>query len=244
MSNGRPPKTVDLNAAIAEITELLRRVVGDKLIQRISLDPHLSRVNADPALLNWAFVSLATNALSTMLAGSELAVTTANVTLDSAAALELGVVPGAYAQVEFTLTGAGMRVPAAARDIVQRAHGAVAIHSTAGRVVVLVLFPTSAPADRRAYEPMILVVDRQPEVRGSMRKTLEQAGYEVLEAANEAEASAVLAACQADLVVTTGALEPSLAQSYPNLKTILVPTRDGYGLLDAVRREVGPPRLE
>jgi len=37
---------------------------------------------------------------------------------------------------------------------------------------------------------MILIVDLQPEVRESMRKTLEAAGYEVLEAADEEEAAA------------------------------------------------------
>jgi hypothetical protein len=245
MSNDSPPKTLDLNAVIAEMGDLLRRVVGDKLIQRISLDPHLSRVQADPALLNWAFISLATNALGAMLAGSELAVTTTNVTLDLAAARELGVLPGAYAQVEFTLTGTGMRVPATARDIIQRAQGAVSIHSTPGGVVVLVLFPTSASADGHAYGPMILVVDRQPEVRESMRKTLEEAGYEALEAADGTDAAAVLAACQVDLVVTTGALEPSLQQSHPNLNTIVVSgTPDSYVLLDAVRREAGTRRVD
>ncbi len=86
---------------------------------------------------------------------------------------------------------------------------------------------------------MILVVDRQPEVREPMRKTLETAGYEVLEAADAAEAAAVLAACQVDLVVTAGALEPSLKQSHPNLKAIVVScSTDGYALLDAVRRAV------
>jgi CheY-like chemotaxis protein len=245
MSNDSPPKSVDLNAVIAEIAELLRRVVGDKLIQRISLDPHLSRIHADPALLNWAFVSLATNALGAMLAGSELAVATANVKLDPAAARELGVLPGAYAQVEFTLTGTGMMVPATARDIIQRTQGAVSIRSTPGGVAVFILFPTPTSADRHAYGPMILVVDRQLEVREPMRNTLEKAGYEFLEAADVAEAAAVLAACQVDLVVTTSEMEPSLTGSYPNLKIIVMPgTPDGYVLLDAVRREVGAPRVE
>jgi hypothetical protein len=202
MTNDSPPKTLDLNTVIAEIGDLLRRVVGDKLIQRINLDPHLSRIQADPALLNWAFVSLATNALGAMLAGSELAVSTANVPLDPAAARELGVLPGTYAQVEFTLTGTGMRVPATVRDIIQHAQGAVSIHSTAGGVVVRVLFPTLAAADWHEYGPMILVVDRRPEVREPMRKALEEGGYEALEAADEAEAAAVLAACQVGLVVT------------------------------------------
>jgi len=239
MSKDGPSNTLDLNAVIAEIGGLLRRVVGDRLIQRISLDPHLSRIQADPALLNWAFVSLTTNALGAMLAGSELAMATTNVTLDQAAARELGVLPGAYAQVEFTLTGTGMRVPATARDIIENAQGAVSIRSAARGVVVLVLFPTSVTADRHADGPMILVVDRQPEVREPMRKALEKAGYEVLEAADGAEAAAVLAACQVDLVVTADALEPSLRQSHPNLKTIVVPcSRDSYILLDAVRRGV------
>jgi len=240
MSNDTPLKTLDLNAVIAEIWDLLRRVAGDKLIiQGISLDPHLSRIQADPALIHWAFVSLATNALAAMLAGSELTVATANVTLDRDGAREMGVLPGAYSQVEFTLTGTGMRVPATARDIIQRTQGAVSIRGAARGVVVLVVFPTSASADRHADGPMILVVDRQPEVREPMRKTLEEAGYEVLEAADGAEAAAVLAACQVDLVVTADALEPSLKQSHPNLTTIVVPcSRDSYVLLDAVRRRV------
>ena len=215
---------------------------GTSFIQRISLDPRLNRIHADPALVNWAFVSLATNAFAAMLEGSELAVATTNVTLNPAAAGELGLLPGAYAQVEFSLTGLGMKIPATARDIIQRAHGAISIRRAAGGVVVLVLFPTSASVNRQAYGPMILVVDRQPETREPMRKTLEEAGYEVLEAADEAEAAAVLGACQVDLVVTAGTLELSFKRSHPNLRTIAAPIPDGRGLLDAVRREIGAKR--
>jgi CheY-like chemotaxis protein len=72
-----------------------------------------------------------------------------------------------------------------------------------------------------------------------MRKLLEEAGYDVLEAADGVEAAAVLAACQVDLVVTADALEPSLKRSHPKLKTIVLPgTPDSHALLDTVRREV------
>jgi len=63
----------------------------------------------------------------------------ANVTLDPAAAQELGILPGAYAQAVFTLTGDGMKVPDTGRDIIQRVRGAITITSAAGSVVVLVL---------------------------------------------------------------------------------------------------------
>src|SRR5712691_10361161 len=147
MRNDSSPTSVDLNTVVAEVVALLRRMVEDTRIPKISLDPRLSRIHADPALLNWAFASLATNILGAMLAGSELTVVNANVTLDPAAAQELDILPGAYAQVVFTLTGDGMKVPDTGRDIIQRVRGAVTITSAAGSVVVLVLIPAAASVD-------------------------------------------------------------------------------------------------
>ena len=49
---------------------------------------------------------------------------------------------------------------------------------------------------------MILVVDDEPAERGLIRGVLEDAGYEVIEAADGKEAESVLAACEVDLIVT------------------------------------------
>ena len=60
--------------------------------------------------------------------------------------------------------------------------------------------PESARSPGTKY--VILVVEDEPAERDLIRGLLEDAGYEVLEAADGKEAEGVLAACEVDLIVT------------------------------------------
>ncbi len=71
----------------------------------------------------------------------------------------------------------------------------------------------------------VLVVDDEADIRESLRLLLEDAGHEVLEAANGVEALDILRASERPLVV---------------LLDLLMPQLDGIGLLHAV---VAEPRL-
>jgi two-component system, cell cycle sensor histidine kinase and response regulator CckA len=242
-------RTVDLNAVIAEVAKLIHLIGGDKAAARIVLDPGLGRVQVDLRLIDWILVSLATRALGAMAEGSELVMSTADKELGPAAAGELKVPPGAYVQVEFTLAGAGMEVPSAVRQIVQRHHGAVSMRGDGGATTVAVLFPRVAdelsskhpPSGRKLTGPLILVVDDQPVARELTRQLLDKAGYLVLEAAGRDEAEAVLAACRVDLVITLGSHAQSLVKDHPHVRTIAARDVTSSVLLETVRREVGEP---
>lgn len=244
------PRTVDLNAVIAEVAKLIHLIGGDQTVVRTILDPGLGRIRADLRLIDWILVSLATRALGAMAEGTELAISTVDREVGPAAAREMSVSPGAYVQVEFTVAGAGMEAPSAVRQVVQRLQGAVSTHDDGGSATVAVLFPRMIgeslaerpSADRKLTGPLILVVDAQSGARELTRQLLDQAGYLVLEARSREEAEAVLAACKVDLVIAPGAHKQSLDKDHPTVRTISAPGVMGSALLETVRREVGEPR--
>jgi two-component system, cell cycle sensor histidine kinase and response regulator CckA len=278
MCNSTSCRVVDLNAAISGITELLRQVGGDRLTLRTQLDPKLGRIKADPREINWMLVNLATSAYESTPAGSELVIATSNVGLDAGEASEMDLFPGAYVQVEIRVPGEGADAGAKSREIVRRAQGAIAVRSIAGQgVTVTVLLPRMMEADfstTRKLSPVILVVDDDAAAREPMRITLEDAGYEVLEAANGREAESILAARLVHLMVTDVVMPEqdgletikAVRKSHPYLRIIAMSETPGdyqlqaakllgahavickpligNGLCEAVRNEIGGPRLQ
>jgi PAS domain S-box-containing protein len=103
------PKTVDLNALIGGMYELLRRsLTGDIEIQRqLAEDTWFTR--ADPGQLENAVLNLVINARDAMPNGGAITIATRNVTISAERApREDGLTPGEYAVVEVADTGAGM----------------------------------------------------------------------------------------------------------------------------------------
>ncbi|MET0533656.1 MAG: PAS domain S-box protein [Steroidobacter sp.] len=103
------PKTVDLNGLIGGMYELLRRsLTGDIDIQRqLAVDTWFTR--ADPGQLENAVLNLVINARDAMPNGGVITIATRNVTIDvDRSAREDGLIPGEYAVLEVTDTGAGM----------------------------------------------------------------------------------------------------------------------------------------
>jgi len=103
------PKLLDLNALIAGMEPMLRRLLGENNHLIILPDPNLGRVNADPAQIEQVIVNLATNAREAMPDGGKLVLESANADLeDASAGKKIGVPPGAYVMLAASDTGIGM----------------------------------------------------------------------------------------------------------------------------------------
>src|SRR5574341_1181160 len=110
------PKLVSLNAVIADLEQMLRRLVGANVLLFTAPDPGLCRVKADPGQLEQVVVNLAVNARDAMPQGGRLTIATAMAEPDEAFAQQhFGVSPGPYAVLSVTDTGVGMNAETQAR---------------------------------------------------------------------------------------------------------------------------------
>ena len=103
------PKLIDLNAAVADMEKMLRRLIGEDIALATVLDPHLGKVKADPGQVQQVIVNLAVNARDAMPGGGRLTIETKNVELDEQHLVEDPLVqPGPYVVVSVSDTGTGM----------------------------------------------------------------------------------------------------------------------------------------
>jgi len=103
------PKEFDLNSAVAEMHQMLQRLIGEhiELVQR--LDPHLGLVRADPGQIEMVIMNLVLNARDAMPEGGRLTIETANVDLDATyASQHVGARPGPHVMLAVSDTGHGM----------------------------------------------------------------------------------------------------------------------------------------
>ncbi len=114
---GVKPRPLNLNEVIKGVEELLIRTLGAHVVLTTSMDPDLCAVLADPGQIEQVLVTLAVNAGDAMPAGGTLTLTTATTDIDATdPASRTGVVPGRYASMKVSDTGAGMT-----REIIDRA---------------------------------------------------------------------------------------------------------------------------
>jgi two-component system cell cycle sensor histidine kinase/response regulator CckA len=98
---------LDLNAAVTDVSELVRRLIPASIAVDVELAERDLVVRADRGQLEQVLVNLCVNARDAMTDGGKLAIETRPVDLNGAAAA-LGVERGSYARIDVTDTGMGM----------------------------------------------------------------------------------------------------------------------------------------
>ncbi|MBI4589551.1 MAG: GAF domain-containing protein [Candidatus Rokubacteria bacterium] len=103
------PKVLDLNAVVANMETMLRRLIGEDIELVTVRHSDLGCVKADPARLEQVILNLAVNARDAMPRGGKLTIETADVELDETYAFRHGAVhAGPYVMLAISDTGCGM----------------------------------------------------------------------------------------------------------------------------------------
>ncbi len=103
------PARINCNRLISDMSELLRRTLGETVQVETVLAGGLWAAFADPSQLESSMLNLAVNAQHAMPNGGRLTIETANTYLDEAYASRFGdLTPGQYVQVSVADTGTGI----------------------------------------------------------------------------------------------------------------------------------------
>ncbi|MDH3742645.1 MAG: PAS domain S-box protein [Hyphomicrobiales bacterium] len=254
------PQTVDLNAQVLGLTDLLHRTLGEQINLSSALSTGLWSARADPTQIESAIVNLAVNARDAMARGGKLVIETRNTVFDDDdATTEIGVKPGDYVQLSVSDTGTGMSKEVQERvfepffttkeagrgtglglsmvyGFARQSGGHVTVYSEAGQGTTINLYlprvdDDAAPAmavDAGSLLPrgdgqVILVVEDDERVRRLTIRRIGDLGYDVIAAANAAEALDIVGKnSRIDLVFTD----------------IIMPGgMSGYELCDALRAD-------
>ena len=103
------PKLIELNAVVADMDRILRRVIGEDIDLRNDLAPGLPPVKIDPGQMEQVIMNLVVNARDAMPAGGILSVRTYGERLDGVDSLtRLEAPPGSYVVLIVRDSGIGM----------------------------------------------------------------------------------------------------------------------------------------
>jgi PAS domain S-box-containing protein len=109
------PKSVDANALVVSLEDLLRRSIGEGIDLQIVAMDDLWGTLCDPNQLESALLNLAINARDAMPDGGRLVIATANARFDNVTADTPALSPGEYICISVTDSGVGMSAEVAAR---------------------------------------------------------------------------------------------------------------------------------
>ncbi len=103
-------KVLDLNALVANMDGMLRRLIGEDLVElSAELDPSPCHIKADSGQIEQVIMNLVVNARDAMHKGGRLTVETRNVRIGEEVRLDaVGVAPGSYVLLAVRDTGHGM----------------------------------------------------------------------------------------------------------------------------------------
>jgi two-component system cell cycle sensor histidine kinase/response regulator CckA len=229
------PEPIDLNAVVSDIEPMIRRLIGEDVELRTSLEPDLGWVQADAGQLDQVILNLVVNARDALSSGGTIELATANVRLDEAYAAEHpGARPGSYVMISVSDTGVGIDAATLARifepyfttkdrgrgtglglatvlGIVEQSGGHIDVASTVGEGTTFRVY-LPRQADPAATAAPDAGSDRQPE-----------RGHETVLLAEDEEAVRRLA---------TMALERSGYR--------VIPAADGTAALEAAAAHEGP----
>jgi PAS domain S-box-containing protein len=103
------PRPLDLNAALADMENMLRRLAGESVEFSTALESGLGEVRLDPSELLQIILNLVANARDAMPGGGRLLIETASIVLDKASAPALpGLRPGPHVLLTVRDNGVGM----------------------------------------------------------------------------------------------------------------------------------------
>ncbi len=103
------PRVLDLNAVVADIDSMIRRVVSENVDITTVLAPGLGHVRADPSQVHQVLMNLIVNARDAMPEGGNLTIETANADVDESHGHGMTTFPaGSYVVLAVSDTGIGM----------------------------------------------------------------------------------------------------------------------------------------
>jgi PAS domain S-box-containing protein len=103
------PKLINVNLIVTNISNMIRRVIGEDIELVCSLASELRQITADPGRIEQVLMNLAVNARDAMPTGGKLLIETANTILDEDyARLHFEVTPGPHVMLAVSDTGCGM----------------------------------------------------------------------------------------------------------------------------------------
>ncbi len=103
------PRLFDVTDALADLSNLLRRLLGETIELAITHDRNLGLVRVDPGQFDQVIINLAVNARDAMPGGGLLSVTTKSMKVDRPYQRGADVMPpGDYIQIEVADTGTGI----------------------------------------------------------------------------------------------------------------------------------------
>ena len=102
------PQTLQLNSVVSNISQMLRRLLGEDIQVTLHLDAALGQIQADPTQLEQVLVNLAVNARDAMPDGGKLVIETDNAEITEQSALLQGIPRGKYILLAVSDTGCGM----------------------------------------------------------------------------------------------------------------------------------------
>jgi PAS domain S-box-containing protein len=219
------PYVLDLNEVVQDTSKMLARLLPTSVEMSLALATEVLAVYADRSVIEQVLLNLVVNARDAMPDGGTLTIRTSvegSQVVLSVADTGIGMTSEVRARVFdpfFTTkapghgTGLGLST---VYGLVHQSGGDVGVESTPGAGSIFTvrlprssepLEPTRAPASvktTRGAKETLLVVDDDHAVRKTMKRILESAGYQVLEASSGENALRILAAHAdaIDLLVT------------------------------------------
>jgi two-component system cell cycle sensor histidine kinase/response regulator CckA len=103
------PVVVDLNSLVAQMDQMLRRLIGENIELVTEMSSDLGVIRGDPGQIEQVILNLAVNARDAMPRGGRLIIETANVYIDEEhARTQADCVPGPYVMLAVSDSGSGI----------------------------------------------------------------------------------------------------------------------------------------